>query len=428
MDTPDQAAGGGDWRMQLREMRTVAGLRAEAPQPDAAERLTDRALVAAAQNPDHSEAGRAAAADAARARNVTVPPWRLKVPGFINAAQLARGDKLFFGWGRRVRKFSGALIWLALLAMFACVIVAMPATEEALQIAEARGVAGASGLGGSGFFWTDEASTPLRVLLDGEPSFEIAIMAERIGLVFAGVFGFSLLIWLAASWARRRPARLLLLRKFNNRALSAPMQRMMARELRAYGHIATLSDKHLKEDHWGWLQFVLLSAGNPIALIWFAIGTPFRLVWRLFDRSSMGPATVLNARDYRNLARRLRDRMGLNLQIATVQKEAFLVRTSDVWWRMVVHLLMGSCDAIVVDLSQVSAGTAWELDVIRDEGAAKRCVFVALWGKLEEAQAALDARGIDAIVHHYAPDGEMQRRPAFRAAMLGAMRATHGAA
>src|SRR5690606_2098923 len=183
--------------------------------------------------PDHSAAGRAAAADAARARTVTVTPWRLTVPGFISAAQLARGDRLFFGWGRAARNLSGALIWLALLAMFACVIVAMPATEEALQIAEARGVDGASGLGGSGFFWTDEASTPLRVLLDGEPSFELAIMAERMGLVFGGVFGVSLLIWLAASWARRRPARLLLLRKFNNRALSAPMQRMMGRELRA---------------------------------------------------------------------------------------------------------------------------------------------------------------------------------------------------
>jgi len=52
-------------------------------------------------------------------------------------------------------------------------------------------------------------------------------------------------------------------------------------------------------------------------------------------------------------------------------------------------------------------------------------VFVALWGKLEEAEAALRERGISAVVHHYAPDGEIQRRPAFRAAMLAAMRATH---
>ncbi|HRP11785.1 MAG TPA: hypothetical protein PLK37_12180, partial [Terricaulis sp.] len=204
--------------------------------------------------------------------------------------------------------------------------------------------------------------------------------------------------------------------------------RMIGRELRPFGHIATLSDKHIRRDHWGWLQHLILSAGNPLVLVLLIVGTPVRFVWRLFDRSAMGPATVLNARDYRNLARRLRDRMGLSLQVALVSKEAFMVRTSDAWWRMVAQLLMDSSDAIVVDLSQISAGTQWELDVIQAQGLAPRCVFVALWGKLEAAQAHLDARGIGATVHHYAPDGEIQRRGEFRAAMLGAIRATHGAA
>jgi hypothetical protein len=111
-----------------------------------------------------------------------------------------------------------------------------------------------------------------------------------------------------------------------------------------------------------------------------------------------------------------------------VSKEAFLVRTSDAWWRMVARLLMDSSDVIVVDLSQVTEGTAWELDAIQQEDALARCVFVAIWGKLEAAGASLRARGIDAPIHAYAPDGEMQRRAPFRAAMLGAMRATHGVA
>lgn len=102
-----------------------------------------------------------------------------------------------------------------------------------------------------------------------------------------------------------------------------------------------------------------------------------------------------------------------------------MVRTSDAWWRMVVQLFLDSSDAIVVDLSQVTQGTAWELDVIAAEGVTPRCVFVALWGKLAEAEAALAQRGISASVHHYAPDGEIQRRGAFRAAMIAAMCATH---
>jgi hypothetical protein len=141
----------------------------------------------------------------------------------------------------------------------------------------------------------------------------------------------------------------------------------------------------------------------------------------------MGPATVLNARDYRNLARRLRDRIGLNLQVAFASKEALPVRTSDPWWRLVVRLLMQSSDAVIVDLSRVTAGTAWELDVIRNENAAPRCVFIALWGKAEEAQDALQRWGFSNACFYYAPDGEMQQRNQFRAAMLEAMRATHGA-
>lgn len=428
MDSWDQAAGGGDWRMQLRDMRTVSGLRADTPRPEAAERLTDRALIAAAQNPDHSEAGRAAAAEAARARNVTVTSWRMRVPGFITHADLAEGERLFFGWGRALRHRAGMVTLLALAAMFVAAGFSVAATEELRVIGEARGLIGAEALSERGFSWSAETSAPLREALINEPALARAYFAERIGLALAGVFGASAFVWLIATWLRRKPARVLLLRKFNVRALSSPLTRMMRRELRVFGHVATLSDKHIKRDHWGWLHQLLLSVGNPLAFAVLVITTPIRFVWRLFDRSAMGPATVLNARDYRNLARRLRDRMGLNLQVALVSKEAFMVRTSDRWWRLVVQLLMDSADAIVIDLSQVTAGTEWELDVIQAHRAEARCVFVALWGKADEAAAHLRARGISRPVFHYAPDGEIQGRPSFRSAMVAAMRATHGAA
>ena len=234
-------------------------------------------------------------------------------------------------------------------------------------------------------------------------------------------------VWLASSALRRRPARIALLRKFNERALSAPLERAIAHELRPFGHVATLSDRHIKGDAWGWLSTALLSFANPIAAAWFVIGAPVRLVWRMFDRSRMGPAVVLNARDYRHLARRLRDRIGLNLQVAFAPCEALPVRTSDAWWRAVVRLLLDSSDAVVVDLSRVGEGTAWELDLIRDEQAGARCVFISLWGKAEEAQAALQRWGFANTCFYYAPDGEMQRRAQFRAALMEAMRATHGA-
>lgn len=383
MNAPDQAEAGGGWRMELREMRTRAALRQASPPEDELRRLSDRALRAAIHNPDHSDAGRAAAEAELRARSASAERWRIVVPGFIKPKDLARrGQKLFFGWGRAVRMWSGWGVYLCLLAILALVV-----------------------------------STELGVLSEAQ--------AESISInIGMGVLGL-LIVWLVSSALRRHPARVLLLRKFNERHLAEPLERMIAHELRPYGHTASLSDKYIRRDYFGWVQMALLSLSNPLAAAWFVIGLPIRFVWRLVDRSAMGPAVVMSARDYRNLARRLRDRIGLNLQVALVSKEAFLVRTSDAWWRMVVKLLFDSADVIVVDLSQVAEGTAWELDLLRAENALPRCVFVSLWGKLDEAEAALAARGIAAPVFHYAPDGEIQRRTPFRSAMLGAMCATH---
>lgn len=388
MNSHDQAAGAENWRSRLRNMRTIPGLRAGKPDHGALAPLDAEALSAAAENPDHSQAGRAAAAAAARTRGLALQRWRIVVPGFISAVDLADGERLFFGWGRVVRVWSGRLVFSPLLAMLALAVFAeaSPPTDRAFA----------------------------------EHAIE-TVWAPLIG----GVMLIALVVWFFASALRRRPARIVLLRKFNVRALSAPLERMIGRELRPYGHIASLSDKHVKADAWGWLSSAILSLSNPLAGIWFVIGAPFRFIWRLFDRSRMGPATVIDARDYRNLARRLRDRIGLNVQVASASKDAFLVRTSDAWWRLVVRLLMDSADALVVDLSQVSEGTAWELDAIRDENASARCVFVALWDKREDAQAALTRWGFANACFPYTQAGEMRQHAEFRAAMLAAMRATH---
>ncbi|HVY85513.1 MAG TPA: hypothetical protein VG943_10295, partial [Caulobacterales bacterium] len=133
---------------------------------------------------------------------------------------------------------------------------------------------------------------------------------------------------------------------------------------------------------------------------------------------------VLNARDYRNLARRLRDRVGLNLQMAFTSKEAVRVRTRDPGWTLTARRLLDSADVIIVDLSEIGAASDWELETIRAEDAAARCVFVSLWGRADAAEAALKARGFSNRLFAYAPDGESQHRGAFREAMLGAMRAT----
>jgi hypothetical protein len=390
MVASDQADSGDaqGWRVQLKDMSTIGALRAGSP-GDAAARLSDRGLRAAAVNPDHSEAGRAAAEVALRARNLAAEPWRLTVPGFIKPADLANGERLFFGWGWAVRRWSGRAI--------AAVVVALIAL--ALLAKRPQG-------------WLDVANTP------GDTSVHVVI-PDALAAAIALAVLVPPLIWLFATGLRRKPARVLVLRNSSERALTAPLARMMAQELRPYGHLVSVSERNTRRDLFGWVQPSLLNLSNPLAAIWFVVGAPVRFLVRPFDRSAMGPATVLNARDYRNLARRLRDRIGLNLQVALTGKEALPVRTSDAWRPLTTQLLAASADAIVVDLPD---SAEW-LDAIPVENAIARCVFVSLWGRLEAAEALLQARGLSAPCFHYAPDGEMQRRAQFRAAMLTAMRA-----
>lgn len=383
------------WRKRLRNMRTLAALSRADPDASALDGLDADALRAAADNPEHSEPCRAAAFAALAVRGEPAGRWRLSVPGFITAGDLARGQALFFGWGRVVRKWSGLSIYAILGGVF---VAAALSPEQAPLTTETR-------------FWFEWFG----LRLDSD------IVFATLGLVTLA----AIAIWFFASALRRKPARVLLLRKFNVRALSAPLERAISNEFRPFGHVASLSDKHIRRDLFGWMSMATLSLGNPIAAVWFIVGAPIRFVYRLFDRSGMGPAVVLNARDFRNLARRLRDRVGLNVQVALTAKEAFLVRTSDAWWRQVVRLFLDSSDVILVDLTKVTAGTAWELDTIRDENLAARCVFIALWGKAEEAEATLRARGFSNACHFYAPDGHMVDRVRFRAAMLGAMSAAH---
>ncbi len=318
--------------VHLRDMRTVRALREVSPDPGAAERLSDRALYAAVENPDHSEAGRAAAAAALRARGLAPERWRLAAPGFLRAADLANGDQCFFGWGYALRRTARAIAALSAVAFLAAAFAPFPAVAPA-----------------------------------------------ALGGVATGA-----LIWFASTVLRPRPARLVLLRRPSRDP--APLRRMIRRELRPYGQVVALSEGDERAD--------------PIG----------------------------NARQYRLFAQRLGDRIGLNLQGAFARAETLACDPTPAWRGLAVQFLIASGDVVVVDLSHVDVEPLSELAALAEEGAGARCVFVAKWGRAEAAEAALRAAGYAHPCFYYAPDGEVQHRADFRAALLDAMRATHGAA
>ncbi|HVT55104.1 MAG TPA: hypothetical protein VHD34_03520, partial [Xanthobacteraceae bacterium] len=112
----------------------------------------------------------------------------------------------------------------------------------------------------------------------------------------------------------------------------------------------------------------------------------------------------------------LGNRIAMNLRALCADREVrTLNAASDA-----TPALMEASDAVIVDLSD---GAPADWDAIKPE--ARRCVFVAAWGVHEQAEATFAALGVPGQCFFYAPDGEIQRRSQFRAAVLAAMRAAH---
>jgi len=105
-----------------------------------------------------------------------------------------------------------------------------------------------------------------------------------------------------------------------------------------------------------------------------------------------------------------------------------VINTSDDWWKQGILLLMHSCDVIVVDVSEVSEGTKWELETSGLEDVRSRLVFVAFEETLELAGTKLEEAGLgQAVIHGFDKKGELADVGRFRSAMIEAMRARLGA-
>ena len=96
--------------------------------------------------------------------------------------------------------------------------------------------------------------------------------------------------------------------------------------------------------------------------------------------------------------------------------QAFNIRTSDPWWQMCIHMLMHSCEVIVVDLSKVKAGTVWELDQLHRKGILKKCVFVVGEDNLADVQPVIDRYFTDdtrPAIHVYGKSGRLTDKPSY---------------
>ncbi len=393
-------AGVGLWRTHAALRRDKLDLRAK----QILDRLSPAELSVASENPDHSPAGR----EAARA---TLPSPALgegpdpipSAPSFLEIDDVSRVvPHGFHGIARPVRYFGALVFWPAVVLYF----------------------------------------------LDSSFLGSLLIIGGGALWVLGGMF-------------RAKPARILLLRKFNNPDIDKLLRTFVKRNLSPMGHVFTLSDRHFQRP---WLDLTpLLMYWSPTFWVPILVLVPLDLIrGRLNGSSAGGRITIRSSRGFREFGYRIIDRVSCNTQVLTTGRRTLPVHTSDTWWRHVIRFLMESADIIIVDLSDVTEGTEWELDRIVELGLLDRTVFIVredaqdalaeafkrfqLWTKYgvlnpvawrdltkerEQVHEAFERMGETAAgknVFAYRENGWPEKQGAFHAAIRSALRARLGAA
>jgi hypothetical protein len=343
-------------------------------------KLSDEELATAAQNPDHSEVGRQLAAEALVARGGSDSPPALVAPGFLSEPLVdAVVPGGYRGAERWLRLLGAMAFWLSAIAFF-YVTEPMPRLQErALAAAHQSGTLTDAEFDVRNIEVSPNGVTHGRTYLE-RPSLVPFTDAYRAQETLGRVMLLSALgagaLWVLGRMFRSRPARILLLRKFNNAEVDYRLRRFAKRYLSPLGHVYTLADKHFRRpvfDIWPLLLHVSPTVWAPVLVL-----MPWDLVrGKLNGSSAGGRIRIWSARQFRQFAERITERVASNAQVMASRRQAITVRTSDGWWQEVVKLLMRSADVIVVDLSDVASGTEWELDRLSELGLLQRTIFVA---------------------------------------------------
>lgn len=236
-----------------------------------------------------------------------------------------------------------------------------------------------------------------------DPALGVSGVAAIIGLVLLLVaFGVAFMV-------QDRARRILLLRPFGEKKMTSTLRRFVRKNLGPTGYAFTLSDRNYKPSFVDSLLFRMLSGGFE-TLVQFAVGSIFANSHRI--------AAVKNDKSLFRLARALTQKFNLSYWSFITSGQAFNIRTTDPYWQICIQMLMHSCDVVIVDLSRVKAGTAWEINELHKRDLRARCMFVVSednQAELSEVLAQHFSQQGAPVVYVYQRDGRLRDKQRFNA-------------
>lgn len=188
--------------------------------------------------------------------------------------------------------------------------------------------------------------------------------------------------------------RILLLRPFGRPQMTRPLKRVVVRHLAHRAHVYTLSDRSYRP--------------NTFGVLWNIIAAGFRYLVGIVTRPSFRVGAVSNEPSFIAFASRISDRLTPSIRKMFGGGQACNIKTSDQWWRHVIDVLIHSADIIVMDISRVGGGSAWEIVQLDIRNALDRTIFIAEDRYAEGAFDVIDKylpEDIEIAIHVYGNNG-----------------------
>jgi hypothetical protein len=193
----------------------------------------------------------------------------------------------------------------------------------------------------------------------------------------------TLLTIIGAMFCQLRAGRVLLLRPFGEARMTAALKGVVTKHLGPAAYVYTLSDRNYKPN----LLLALLE--RIIDSVAVVLGPLLRPSYRI--------TSVKDERTFFILAAFVTKKLKPSVLSLQSGNQGFNIRSTDSWWKRCIDLLMRSCDVIVMDLSRVSKGSAWEIAQLADRGLLAKSILIAQKGYEAEGLAYLRRMSTDGV-------------------------------